>query len=309
MTRDRYIQLVTLALFVVFVGAAATLMPHISQQRQDLQLDLGGQMGKSAPPGVVLANAALGSFRGLLVDVLWYRANEMKQEGKFYEINQLSEWITSLQPSFPQVWAFNAWNMAYNISVATYTPHERWDWVNKGVKLLREKGIFYNPKSLLLYKELAWIFFHKIGQSSDDMHHFYKFQLALEWHMILGEPPVGAKTDQVIDWFRLTADAPTTIDELVAQHPEVGEILPLLEDIGFDTDHHLLTTLGHLRTFGLAQRCGNHRTRGYARKDAFLFQQALGCAEGIEAADQYPGVQQIQIQDWGNEPVFQFAQT
>ena len=90
-------------------------------QRRELQLDLGDQMGRSAPPGVVLANA-LGAFRGLAVDILWYRVNQMKEDGKLYEVNQLSEWITSMQPQFPQVWAFHAWNMAYNVSVMTYTP-------------------------------------------------------------------------------------------------------------------------------------------------------------------------------------------
>ena len=39
-----------------------------------------------------------------------------------------------------------------------------------GAKLLRDKGIPRNPKSLMLYKELAWIFFDKMGGFMDDKH-------------------------------------------------------------------------------------------------------------------------------------------
>ena len=58
-----------------------------------------------------LGTAALGSFRGLIVDVLWYRAYRLKEDGKFYEANKLSQAITQLQPRFPQVWVFHAWNI------------------------------------------------------------------------------------------------------------------------------------------------------------------------------------------------------
>lgn len=253
MTRDRMIQFAALGLMVVLIALSAWVTGPVSTQRRELQLDLGDQMGRSAPPGVVLANA-LGAFRGLAVDILWYRVNQMKEDGKLYEVNQLSEWITSMQPQFPQVWAFHAWNMAYNVSVMTYTPQERWDWVNKGIKLLREKGIFYNPRALLLYKELSWTFFHKIGQMSDDMHHYYKFQLALEWQQVLGEPPMSGTTEEVIEWFRPVAEAPDTQAQLIEQHPDVAPLIARLGEIGFDLDHGLVTSVGYLRMFGTSSQ-------------------------------------------------------
>jgi hypothetical protein len=65
---------------------------------------------------------AMGAFRGIFVNWLWMRANDLKEQGKYYEAVDLAKTITRLQPRFPRVWAFHAWNLAYNISVATNTP-------------------------------------------------------------------------------------------------------------------------------------------------------------------------------------------
>ena len=206
MTRNRIIMAVAIVLTLACLSGAALLMPHINHMRRELQLVANDELMKNLPPRIAVTQAALGSFRGLAVDVLWGRVTHMKQEGKFYEAMELSKLITQLQPRFPQVWQFHAWNMAYNISVATYTPQERWIWVKEGINLLRDEGIPLNPSSVLLYRELGWIFLHKVGQLSDEAHWYYKQQLAQEWQDLLGPPPQGS-TQEVIDWFRPIADA------------------------------------------------------------------------------------------------------
>src|SRR5207253_542677 len=80
-------------------------------------------------PPQVAVGIAMGAFRGLFVNILWIRANQLKEDGRYHESMDLARAITQLQPRFPQVWVFHAWNMAYNISVATQTPDERWRWV------------------------------------------------------------------------------------------------------------------------------------------------------------------------------------
>ncbi|WP_432798157.1 hypothetical protein [Poriferisphaera sp. WC338] len=207
MSRDRVVQMIAGVVAVAALFGATTLVPQINKMRRELQLGFDLQIGDRQPPKYALAAAALGSFRGLAVDILWYRAENLKQEGKFNEANTLAQWITTLQPRFPQVWGFQAWNMAYNISVKTYTPEERYDWVNKGIKLLREQGIVYNPNAVRLYRELAWTFFHKMGKYSDDMHWYYKRKLAEEWQEVLGAPTEGASTEQVLAQFKPVADA------------------------------------------------------------------------------------------------------
>ncbi len=141
---------------------------------------------QGVPPEIIFATTALGAFRGLLVDALWLRATSMRDRGEFFELVQLSDWIGKLEPRMPKIWSFNAWNLAYNISVELPTSAERWNWVNQGMKVLKEKGIPYNPKCADLYEELSWIIYHKIGQYTDDHNNYYKLRLADEIDRVMG---------------------------------------------------------------------------------------------------------------------------
>lgn len=249
MTSSRRTQLLCILAAAVCVALASLMGPAIDAQRAELQLDppedLGGEL---APEDIVLA-AASGAFRGLMIDVMWYRAEELKNQGKFYEIYQLARWITRLQPRFAEVWRYHAWNMAYNISVATHTPEERWDWVNRGIAILRDQGIPNNPRSVNLYRELSWIFFHKVGQYSDDMHWYYRQKLAFEWQEVLGAPTRGATTEQAVDAFRRIAEAPRTLDELIEADPDAALLIQRLESIGIrreDLGDDLLREVGRI---------------------------------------------------------------
>ncbi len=228
MQRNRTIQLVCVLGVAVCIGAAALLSSQVQARRDALQLDSSPELGGRASPQMVLLAAGTGAFRGIFIDVLWYRIENLKQEGKFFEIHQLADLITTLQPRFAEVWRYHAWNMAYNISVSTHTPQERWDWVNKGLALLRDKGIPYNPRSVNLYRELGWIFSHKIGQYSDDMHWFYKRRLAYEWQEVLGTPTRGVGTAEAIDRFRKIAQAPPTLRELIQKDAAAGKLVAAL---------------------------------------------------------------------------------
>ena len=199
----------------------------INRERRDLQLGFDTEIGDRVPPMVQLASQ-LGSFRGLAVNTLWYRAEMMKREGKFAEANTLASWITTLQPRYPQVWSFQAWNMAYNISVETFTPQERYDWVMKGVNLLRDQGIVYNPNAVRLYRELGWIFFHKIGKFTDDVNWYYKGQLAEEWEEVLGSAAETRNPELIVADFRNTAEmanAYFTVDRPAVQVQNALEAL------------------------------------------------------------------------------------
>lgn len=245
LTHDRIIQGGALLLAVFCLVAAAAFTPMIDAQRREMQLTYDWAVDEQTmPPGVALSGAALGSFRGLIVDWLWYRAHTLKEAGKFYEANQLSKTITQLQPRFPDVWAFHAWNMAYNISVATNTADERWYWVSNGIDLLRSQGIPLNPRTPILYKELAWIFTHKVGQTSDDMHWYYKRKLAVEWQKILGTPTEGSTTKQAATALRRIADAPDDLLTLFETSPEVRPLWDFIAGLGYKADAALLMQIG-----------------------------------------------------------------
>ncbi len=251
MTRNHWIQLLCVVGMVVLLGAAAMLSGPIRAQRIDQQFhsELPAKAVQGQATLTTVTTAAMGAFRGLVADILWYRTNKLKEQGKFYEANSLAEWITTLQPSFASVWVFHAWNMAYNISVATYTPQERWDWVNKGIRLLRDRGIPLNPRNVQLYKELGYIFFHKVGGFMDDMHWYYKRRLAEEWHELLGAPIGSNDIQKVVEPWRKIVAAPDTLSELRKASPQVEQLLAELNRLGFDIDTRLLRQVGRLVMF------------------------------------------------------------
>ncbi len=248
-----------------FVGLTQ-LMYGINVQRRELQLGADTQIDERVPPEYALL-AQLGSFRGVAVNVLWYQLEQQKQAGKFFEANQLSRLITKLQPRFPQVWGFMGWNMAYNISVKTSTPEERWDWVNKGIDLLRDEGIPNNPNAIRVYRELGWILFHKVGGSTDDMHHYYKAQLAKEWHPIVGNdieqltPEAYKKHWQQLgeitrNYFvggqtgALVGEPSTeTLIRFRTDFPQTAPLVTELKSLGFDLSPATLKAWGTLQMF------------------------------------------------------------
>ena len=135
---------------------------------------------QNMPPAVAFTTVALGGFRGILADVLWMRAGTLQDEGRYFELVQLSDWIAKLQPRSPAIWAYHAWNMAYNLSALMAAPAEKWRWVRNGIVLLRDEGMVANPGSARLHQELAWLFLHKLGTDYDSTAGFYRAQWAAE---------------------------------------------------------------------------------------------------------------------------------
>ncbi|UCE48555.1 MAG: hypothetical protein JSW47_00090 [Phycisphaerales bacterium] len=226
--RDIIICLVCFAFAIGLCIGAGSQLDSINRQRTDMNLVM--DTPENIPPEMLWATVATGAFRGLVVDALWIRADRLKEEGQFFDARQLAEWITILQPRFASVWEFHAWNMAYNISVAipATQPDQRWRWVRNGYELIRDEAIGkYNLKSITLYHELARIFQHKMGGVSDDVHKYYKFQLAMAME------PLLESEDNKLDsrdnrYFKALAEAPADWDQIVGD-PNVAQLIEALK--------------------------------------------------------------------------------
>ncbi len=239
--RDKIICFVCVALAAGLLIGAGVQLDSINRQREDMNLiiDKPGNI----PPSLIFATAATGAFRGLVVDILWMRADKLKEEGQFFDARQLAELITILQPQFASVWEFHAWNMAYNISVAipATQPDQRWQWVKNGYELLRDEAIDkYKLKNITLFRELGRIFQHKIGGVSDDAHKYYKLQMALE----LG-PLLGPADNQ---YFDALAEAPATWQE-ITNDPNIAPLIKALRsaDRAFADDNQFVSNYLSLR--------------------------------------------------------------
>jgi len=187
MNPRRFHRLLRWLLALALIGCAAFSQQRLNRARSDLGLTRIEPL-ENAPPVLAFTTVALGGFRGLIANALWIRAMDMQDAGKYFEMAQLAEWITKLEPHIPAIWIVQAWNMAYNISIKFPSPRDRWFWVSEGIRLLRDEGLRYNPKETLIYRELAWFFQHKMGQNLDDAHLYFKQAWATEMNRLLGGP-------------------------------------------------------------------------------------------------------------------------
>ncbi|MCA9285495.1 MAG: hypothetical protein KDA22_09785 [Phycisphaerales bacterium] len=226
MSRARLIQMLAVTTMIVGFVLGGSMLPSIVRQSEADGLRYTDVAVEGAPP-IVQLGTAIGALRGIIVDYLWIKVNAMKQKGLFYEIMADSDLITKLQPRFAEVWGFNGHNMAYNVSVLTNNPEERWEWVKAGINLVRDKGLRYNPNDVSLNKELAFWFAHKIDGIADDAHFYYKREFAREWHLLLGTPPY--LWEDRIDWIKRIADAPDTLDEAINGRPAIVVPTAVLE--------------------------------------------------------------------------------
>ncbi len=196
---------------ILALMSAGALNRRLLQLRGELHLTQAPPT-ENMPPLVAFTTVALGGFRGILADILWMRAGALQEEGRYFELVQLSDWIAKLQPRVPTIWAYHAWNMAYNISALMATPAGKWRWVRNGIELLRDEGMVSNPGSARLHQELAWLFMHKLGSDYDPAAPYYRAQWAAEVDAgaVPLDPALVKKIDKEIaplDWHTPQAQA------------------------------------------------------------------------------------------------------
>ena len=213
---------------VLLVAAAALLFHQAGRSHPDLlrqrEAFTPGQVeiAENMPPMVAFVTVALGGFRGLIADALWMRATRMQEEGRYFELVQLADWITTLEPRFTAVWIFHAWNLAYNVSVLMNDPDERWRWVQQGIRMLRDEAIPYNPGDPELYWQLGWMFQHKMGMTLDQAHLYYKNDWAHQMMELFDERAPDFDALEAVPETRAALRALPGVEEAVAYLTDRG---------------------------------------------------------------------------------------
>ncbi len=229
---------IAIVLTIALLTGGYFTVRQLNSYRESMELTSANLSVQANPD--LLTNVLLSVGRALAVDYLWIGLQKMQEEGRYFDAMQRAEWICQLQPHFPSVWVFQSWNMSYNISVAMTTGPDRWRWVRNGFELLRDRAIPLNPKAIVLYYQLSWIFFHKIGALSDDYHWYYKIQLARAMEKIIGWP--DAKYD-------LMAKAPADWQSLL-KDKKMAEFVGKLQAMKIDPRKDFLNILKNKKDVG-----------------------------------------------------------
>lgn len=147
---------------------------------------------EGVPATLALTTFALGPLRGLIVDGLWWRMIQHQDRGNYFETIQLTNWITALQPRFANVWAFGAWNLCYNVAHEFPDPELRWKWIERAISMLRDQALTYTPDHPMIRRELARIFWDRIGKRGDVSQTMFQRNWAMA---ILPYLPEGNRND------------------------------------------------------------------------------------------------------------------
>ena len=165
---------------IMFALALAIASALAGGSLQRLRAAGAAERAASETTWVRYVMVGLGGFRGVISEVLWLRADRLQEQGRYFELAQLAEWINALDPRAADAWAFSAWNLAYNIGAMTPDVESKLHWLHAGISLLRDKAIPANPTAPSLYRELGWLYQNKIGTADDPANVAYKLDLAAD---------------------------------------------------------------------------------------------------------------------------------
>ncbi len=129
-TRDEYGKLVPLSTADVIAR-----LP-ITYQAEDLEMrdrDAGDPEVAGA-----LAQVSLVGVRGFVVTGLWNATMTAQKRGEYHEMERTALLLTKLQPHFITPWVFQAWNIAYNVSVETDKLGDQYYYISRGISLLAD---------------------------------------------------------------------------------------------------------------------------------------------------------------------------
>ncbi len=123
------------------------------------------RLGEIDPASETIKLATLG-MRGVAANILWKKAIEYQKKEDWTNLSATLEQMAKLEPHFVNVWRFQGWNLSYNVSVEWDDYRQRYFWVLRGVKFLRE-GMGYNELAPILPWDIGWVIGHKMGTADE----------------------------------------------------------------------------------------------------------------------------------------------
>jgi hypothetical protein len=148
-----------LAVMALALTGAGVMQQRVEQRRVEAHLTWADPQDKEA---LEIGFMALGGFRGLLADILWFKAQTQQESAQYYNLKLMCELIQKLQPTFTQIHSFQAHNMGYNLANRAESCEDKWFWIVSGIATL-ERGVERTRQNFSMWFELGWMYFDRLG--------------------------------------------------------------------------------------------------------------------------------------------------
>ena len=87
MKHDRLIQIVSACVAAISITCGGLLLPSILEEAEDSTLRYTNNVVEGAPSWINTVGMSIGALRGLLVDYLWIKIQQMQRDGLYFEVN------------------------------------------------------------------------------------------------------------------------------------------------------------------------------------------------------------------------------
>lgn len=120
-------------------------------------------------------NLVLLGLRGPAASLLHLKAIEYQEHKQWAKLRATVDSIILLQPHYVQIWKFQGWNLAYNVSREWDKVDDRFYWVKEGIKFL-QRGTSRNDTIPILEHNVGEVIDKKMG-ISDEKKYFREYFL------------------------------------------------------------------------------------------------------------------------------------
>lgn len=211
---------------------------RLAQLRQ--QYDLGEATLGDVDPASSTLNLVLLGMRGVAANLLWMEADHLKETKNWSELQQRVNSIILLQPHFKQVWQYQSWNLAYNVSAECDRVQDRFFWVKEGIKFIM-RGTDRNHHVPELFHDTGYYLGNKIG-TSDEKVQFRRYFMDDPMDELFDDGPDPdinpERKDNYLearDWYEIANDL---VEAGYEQHKMAAELFlayPQRAQIGYAT--------------------------------------------------------------------------
>ncbi|WDE95950.1 hypothetical protein PQO03_09505 [Lentisphaera profundi] len=150
---------------LLFIGALFFNQNFLQKKQSEQEMVI---LNEDLPPSLAFTSIALGPLKGIITSGLLWRAMEKEDKKEYMESYQLSRMITAIQPRYPSIWTFQGFTLSFNVAASYTRPDERWQWILRGIELMRDEGLKYNPDNAEIRHEIMRTIKDKIQQTDQE---------------------------------------------------------------------------------------------------------------------------------------------